>query len=161
MFKLIQNRYYFYNYKKIFNRSLYGLILFIPNKLDLNILKQKDINFFLIKKNLLKVFFKVNFSLFTGFNYFFVFKNFEQLLIYQNFLVKYSNIVKIFFYKINNYFISVNLFNIIKKLTSKFQNIFLFHLIFFFKILFFILHFFLFFYSFFTINILNIYKLKK
>lgn len=160
MFKLIQNRYYFYNYKKIFNKSLFGLILFIPNKLDLNSLKQKDVNFFLIKKNLLKIFFKVNFSLFTGFNYFFVFKNFEQMLTYQNFLAKYSNIAKIFFYKLNNYFISVSLFNILKKIKSKFQSSFIFQIVFIFQILFFMLRFFLGFISFFSSNTLNIYKLK-
>lgn len=160
MFKLIQNRYYFYNYKKIFNKSLFGLILFIPNKLDLKILKQKDVNFFLIKKNLLKIFFKVNFSLFTGFNYFFVFKNFEQMLTYQNFLAKYSNIAKIFFYKLNNYFISVSLFNILKKIKSKFQSSFIFQIVFIFQILFFMLRFFLGFISFFSSNTLNTYKLK-
>jgi hypothetical protein len=152
MFKLIQNRYYFYNYKKIFNKALFGLILFIPNKLDLNILKQKDINFFLIKKNLLKIFFKVNFSLFTGFNYFFVFKNFEQMITYQIFLAKYSNIAKIFFFKVNNYFISIPLFNIFKKVKSKFQTGFMFQIIFIFQILFFILRFFLGFIYFFSSN---------
>lgn len=160
MFKLIQNRYYFYNYKKIFNKSLFGLILFIPNKLDLNSLKQKDVNFFLIKKNLLKIFFKVNFLLFTGFNYFFVFKNFEQMLTYQNFLAKYSNIAKIFFYKITNYFISVPLFNIFKKVKNKFQSTFIFQIVFIFQILFFMLRFFLGFISFFSSNTLNTYKLK-
>ena len=156
MFKLIQNRYYFYNYKKIFNKALFGLILFIPNKTDLKILKQKDSNYYIIKKKLLKFFFKLNFNLFTGFNYFFVFKHFKQMLNYQNFLIKYSNIVKIFFYKIHTYFITISLFNILKKINIKFKKTGLFEIIFFFKILFFILRFFLFFYFFFSLNLIKL-----
>ena len=160
MFKLIQNRYYFYNYKQIFNSKLFCVVVFIPNKLDLNIIKQNNKNF-LIKKNLLNNFFKLNSSLFTGFNYFFVFNDITKLLNYHTFLIKNINLVKIFFYKINNYFITSKYFNVINKIIINFKDIFTFNLIFLFKILIFLIRFFMHFSTFLISKIYFNFLFKK
>ncbi len=121
---LIRNRYRLFNYKKLFNSHTYGCFILTPYSSEfISILNKNNIFQFRITNTLLQFLFTFKYqSLFTSLIYFIAFDNlyllFSILDNFEKYFKKNNLNYKLFFFKINNYFISLNFFIQLKRIKE-------------------------------------------